>query len=136
MAGRKPTELQGAPRLIRDAVDWGTRPAAVKYVPDGDGVGVLCDHGGARYAFEAVRVAGINAEELDDPDPNVAGRARAAKAYLEGLLPEGRHVVLRTKGVDRYGRLVADVGYIDGGGNLADVGEEMVRAGHAQVVAP
>lgn len=128
MATRKPEELQRFPRALAGRVVWGTRPASVRYVVDGDTFGALVDWGGANYRFETVRLAGI------DADPPTGDAGRAAAAELARMLPMGARVVLATRGVDAYGRIVAEVEAMAPDGAVLDVAAALVAAGHARVV--
>ena len=103
MSGRRPVELQDAPRPLRAAVDWGRKPGAVKYVVDGDTVGVLLDWGGAHYAFETIRLFDLWAPEKRTPE------GREAAAVLSELLPVDEPVVVIPYELDAYGRVVADI---------------------------
>lgn len=91
----------------------------------------MVDRGGATYVFETIRLAAIQCDELDGDDPNAAGRARAAKAFLEDLLPEGRQVLIAGQGMDDHDRIVA-FATIETGGTVDDVGSVRLAAGHAR----
>ncbi|CAA9586377.1 MAG: hypothetical protein AVDCRST_MAG19-4889 [uncultured Thermomicrobiales bacterium] len=132
MATRKPKERQRCPTALRVAIDFGTLPASVRYAVDGDTFGALVDRGGATYVFETIRLAAIQCDELDGDDPNAAGRARAAKAFLEDLLPEGRQVLIAGQGMDDHDRIVA-FATIETGGTVDDVGSVLLAAGHARL---
>jgi endonuclease YncB( thermonuclease family) len=62
---------------------------------------------GPMYRF-AVRLRGIDAPELKGSGPAEHAAAVASRDALAGLLL-GRAVALRNRGVEKYGRLLADV---------------------------
>src|SRR3989304_6271840 len=100
-------------------------PGVVVRIEDGDTM-VVKPNRPLAWAAPAVRVASIDAPELNGPDPS---RALAAKAYVQARVL-GQSVVLHVRGTDLYGRVVGDV-EPPGGGDLAS---ELVAAGLADPV--
>jgi endonuclease YncB( thermonuclease family) len=94
----------------------GDLVGTVVRVADGDSFTVELAAGGAPVA---VRLQGIDAPEICQP------WGHQAKAALEGMVL-GRPVTIANKGRDDHGRMLAVV-EVDG----ADVGERLVRDGHA-----
>jgi endonuclease YncB( thermonuclease family) len=130
-----------------------TVPATVDHVHDGDTVVVLADLGpyGRRrkssttivdlgwhlHAFPdghirlltAVRVDGINADELATP------KGQVAAAFGRGLLPPGTSVSLVSKALlgsfDKFGRVLGDLTWFGADGKPRDFAQEMLTAGMA-----
>lgn len=77
-----------------------------------------------------IRLIGIDAPELFQTCRDEYGRlwncGRAAKARLEALVSRGE-VVCTARGNDRYGRTLA----VCSAGDIADIGETLVREGYA-----
>ena len=99
-------------------------------VVDGDTVRLRLDLGDSTYRKRSVRLLGVNA-------PEVVGETRAAglaaKEYLEGLLPAGTFVFVRThKDRTTFERLLGEVFVADESGELESVGEALISAGHAE----
>lgn len=107
---------------------YGPYAAVVRHVVDGDTIDCLVDLGINIYAYEVIRLAGLNAPESNRAATMAAGRA--AKVYLEALLPPGTRVVLATKPApDSFGRYIATVTRADDG---VDVNALLVASGHAE----
>ena len=102
----------GASRLL-----GGTRVTVI----DGDSL---------RAGDENIRLVGIDAPELFQTCRDANGGewqcGRAAKARLAALLSQGA-VACAPRGRDRYGRTLA----VCAAGEVADIGEALVREGHA-----
>ena len=79
-----------------------------------------------RCGAQRVRVIGLDAPEMRGQCPREVRRARAAKDRLAELVAEG--VTLRTRGRDRYRRLLAVVRDRQG----RDVAAVMIREGLAR----
>jgi len=65
---------------------------------------------------------------IDAPETSQTPYGMESRQVLQGLLPIGSEVTLRTKAVDRYGRSVAEV--LKGGSNI---NQTLVRSGDAFV---
>ena len=100
------------------SVDLPVHAASVLSIGDGDTITVR--DGSQRIK---VRLACIDAPETSQSPYGMESRRR-----LQGLLPIGSEVTLKTKAVDRYGRSVAEV--LKGGSNI---NQTMVRSGDAFV---
>jgi micrococcal nuclease len=101
-------------------VIW-TVPATVERVVDGDTVEVTLDLGWKIYKRDHVRIAHVDAPELN----TVAGKA--ARTWLNALLPVGTSVTVKSTGLDKYGRALAELKTAEG----SDVGFMLLNAGHA-----
>jgi endonuclease YncB( thermonuclease family) len=107
--------------------DYGQARAVVARVCDGDTVLVdIPEFPDVIGKSIRIRLAGYNAEELNDPDPGRRRTARLAKQALAALLPPGTEVTLRNIRRDKYFRLDADIGLdgLDG----RDVAERLRQA--------
>ncbi len=60
-----------------------------------------------------IRVAGIDAPEMDDPRPRLRGLALKSKQVTVGALRKAKKVELKNMRRDKYFRILADV-YVDG----------------------
>lgn len=99
-----------------------TVPGTVQRVVDADTVVVVLDLGW-RISYTAhVRVEGVDAAERN------TAPGRAASQFAAGLLPAGAAVVVVSRQLDKYGRVLGAV-LLPGGRNYADA---LVQAGHAR----
>ena len=101
----------------------------VEYVTDGDTVDVVTDGGWRRYEYVSVRLAGINAEELNDPDPVRRERAVAARDYLRERIV-GRYCQVRNVDKKSFDRYVGEL-WVWREGAYFDVAAELVAVGLA-----
>lgn len=107
---------------------FGPYAGVVRHIVDGDTLDCLIDVGFNTYLYLIIRMTGINAPETNRASSKEAGRA--ARAYLEQLLPPGTKVVLHPKpDPDSFGRYIAVVVKARDG---ADINMAMVDAGHAE----
>lgn len=101
-----------------------TRRATVVAVVDGDTVSVNVDNGFHTWVRMACRLKGIDAPEKN----TMAGKA--AKMFLEKMLPPGTDVVVDSIGVDKYGgRFDGKMWVVETGENVAEM---MLRTGNAK----
>ena len=103
--------------------------ATVRHVIDGDTVALVLDLGDSVYRRRNVRLLDVNT-------PVVVGETRAAgleaKAFLERLPPPGLAVCVRThKDRTTFERLLGEVFAEAEPGELRNVGDALVEAGHA-----
>ena len=101
----------------------------VEHVVDGDTVDVMGDFGWGRYLYVSVRLAGINAEELNDPDPAKRERAVAARDYLRGRIV-GAFCEVRNVEKKSFERYVGEL-WVWREGAYMDIGAELVALGLA-----
>ncbi len=105
------------------------RRARLTRVIDGDTIQVTVDLGYYMYAEHRVRLLGLNTPELNDHDPAVRARARAATQYTTAWLNEhGAHasrpdwpLAMRTEKADAFGRFLADIECDEGHSLNADL---------------
>lgn len=95
--------------------------ATVLSVSDGDTVRVMLDKGHGTYQNYAIRLIGINAPEMNDPDEAVRARAMQAKELLATLLPVGTECFVVSRKWDKYG------GRVDGDIYLTLNGSESIN---------
>ena len=89
---------------------YGQVRAVVVRVCDGDTVVVdIPEYPAVIGKSIRIRLAGVNAPELRDPDPGLRRAAWAAKAAMAELLPPGTDVTLQNIRRDKYFRLDADI---------------------------
>jgi len=103
--------------------------ATVRYVIDGDTVALVLDLGDSAYRRRNVRLLDVNA-------PEVVGVTKAAgpeaKAFLERLLLPGLAVYVKThRDRTTFERLLGEVFAEVEPGELRNVGDALVEAGHA-----
>lgn len=100
-----------------------TVPGVVKRVVDGDTLVVDLDQGWRSWRHdERVRLAGVNAPELDTAE------GKAAAAFVRALLPAGTVVTVVSRELDKYGRVLGVV-RLEDGRLLADL---LLTSGHAR----
>jgi len=124
---RRPAEFSDFPtRLEADSLfGWGPYRAVVRKVIDGDTLDVLLDLGFQCYAYQTLRLRGVNAPERN----TLAGRV--AQTWLREQLPEGTPVVVTPfKDATTFGRYVADVRMLTEQG-VVEVATALLDAGHA-----
>ncbi len=99
----------------------------IKRAVDGDTIVVTLSFGLRVYTEVSLRIAGINAPEINSGDVESRQRGRAARDFLARY--EEQEVIVHTyKDRQSFNRYVADVVFDDSG---ADLAETMVNAGHA-----
>ena len=72
-------------------------------VHDGDSAWFILDNGFYSYLGANCRLFGVNAYELNDPDPARRQKAQDGKAWLKAQI-EGKPVFIQSKGLEKYGR--------------------------------
>jgi len=99
--------------------------AKVLNVVDGDTIDVAIDYGFRLVQTHRVRLAGIDAPEI-----NAVGTAgEEARDWLRGHLPVGCAVHLRTeKPADKFGRYLA---WVFAEGDIASTNDQLIDTGHA-----
>lgn len=123
---RRPQEFLDFPPALEVEAGWGPYRAVVRQVIDGDTIDVLVDLGLQSYAYETLRLRGIDAPERFTPP------GKASLLFLRELLPVGTPVVINThKDPQTFGRYVADVWRVRDG-FLVQVAEHLVEHGHAR----
>lgn len=123
----------------------GTKTARVVGMHDGDTMNCVFEFGGAYYKFP-VRMNGIDTPEMTSKDPILKHRALSARNRLFSLVTDRPQstlawtkkdfdkyfednyttVILECKGLDKYGRVLADVG-------SPTFSSILVKEGHAYV---
>jgi endonuclease YncB( thermonuclease family) len=83
-----------------------------------------------KSAIVNFRLAGINAPELDDPDPSVRAKGIAAKAELTRLLGLGP-LIVQTSKEDKYRRWLAQINVVNPDQPVIDVNKAMLDGGFA-----
>lgn len=73
---------------------------------DGDTVIVEIDHGFKIYSHQILRLARINAPELNGPN---RAKALEAKAFIDTCCPMNSEILVSTNKLDNYGRYIAEV---------------------------
>jgi endonuclease YncB( thermonuclease family) len=96
--------------VVAAGPDFGQAQAVVVRVCDGDTVVVdIPEYPPIIGKAIRVRLAGVNAPELRDPDPAVRRAAEEARQAMAALLPPGTAVTLTRLTRDKYFRLNAVV---------------------------
>jgi micrococcal nuclease len=83
--------------------------AKILRIVDGDTIEVEIDLGFYMKYKNTVRLSRINAEELRDKDVDKKEMANKAKDFLKTLLPVNTEVVVISKSLDKYGRILGEV---------------------------
>jgi endonuclease YncB( thermonuclease family) len=116
-------------------VNTRTVPARIIRVVDGDTLDVELDLGWHITYRAKIRLARINAPELNTAD----GRAALtyvvnALTYLSDALThsvEWRPITVVSHSLDKYGRVLGDVKWTDRDGTAYDLADALVTSGHA-----
>lgn len=93
---------------------------------DGDTIVVLLDCGVRVYSSQVIRLARINAPEMNDPTPEGKEKAHKARDFIVSFFVPSWECEVETIRQDPYGRWVGEV--TRNGKNLSD---ELLRAGLA-----
>lgn len=102
--------------------------ASLEKIIDGDTCVCSIDVGFDTYMRKYVRLAGINAPELNSTSEEIRTAAMASKTYLESILPVGSVFIVNSKKLDPYRRPIAEI-YLPG--NPVSINQQMIDAGHA-----
>jgi micrococcal nuclease len=122
----KPSQFQDWPESLD--VPYGPYRAVIERVVDGDTVHVIASLGLDEYAYRMIRIKGAFAPELFSGPPEERERGKAARTFLDGLLPVGTKCRLTTeRDITTFGRYVASIELADG----RDVAIALIEAGHA-----
>jgi micrococcal nuclease len=122
----KPSQFQDWPESLD--VPYGPYRAVIERVVDGDTVHVVASLGLDEYAYRMIRIKGAFAPELFSGLPEERERGKAARTFLDGLLPVGTKCRLTTeRDITTFGRYVASIELADG----RDVAIALIEAGHA-----
>lgn len=107
-------------QLMAEARQYGSVQAVVVRVCDGDTVVVdIPEYPDIIGKAIRIRLAGVDAEELHDPDPERQRNGILAWQAMAALLPPGAVVTLQNIRRDKYFRLDADIWHE--GRNVAEV---------------
>lgn len=98
---------------------------------DGDTVIVDIDLGFSVTVQERVRLARINAPELNSKTPYQVRLAKSARAKAKKFAPEGSQVVLSTSknNIDRYARYIGEISF-----NNQNISDYLIQIGVADEV--
>lgn len=113
---RKPSEFENHPITYDHARSFGGFRAFCKYVTDGDTFDFFIDLGLNQYAYDTIRLYGLDTAEIFHPS-NAAEKAHglAAKARAEELIG-GKPVMIKSfKDAETFGRYVAEIWYPEAG---------------------
>lgn len=111
-----------------------TYKATVDRVVDGDTILALIEVGFGIIVRDRLRLRGVDTPELSTPE------GKAAKRFLEKILPSGAVVVIKSRKcrTDIYGRFVADVFFREGVTDAARIiaggvylNQHLIDSGHA-----
>ena len=107
--------------------DLYTYAAKILRVVDGDTVWLAFRLGPRQWLKEKVRLRGLDAPELITPE------GKAAKRFVDALLPPGTRVTVCTTKPDKYDRYLSDI-FLAGQNGEGDVflNNRLLEAGHAE----
>jgi endonuclease YncB( thermonuclease family) len=111
---RKPIEFENHPATYDYARSIGCFRAFCKYVTDGDTYDAYVDLGMGKYAYDTIRLQGLDTAEIFHPS-NAAERMHgmAAKTRVIELLNQ-KPILLKTyRDAETFGRYVAEVWYFE-----------------------
>lgn len=129
---RKPPAFRDHPVGYVEAKDAGAYRAVCENIVDGDTYDFFIDLGVYCYAYETVRLEGLDAPEVYGVNASEAGQA--AKAWCETYLL-GRPCLLYTgKDTTTFGRFVAEVIVVEDDGTRWNLASGLRDAGHEREV--
>ena len=103
--------------------------AKLDRVIDGDTIDAMIDLGFDTWVFKRIRLLGIDAPEVRTRDLIEKEAGFKTKARLEALLgPQGSLFILRSEGLDKYGRSLGVI-YVED----TNINELLVKEGLAEV---
>lgn len=118
----KPSQFNNWPSSIHPG--YGPYRATIERIVDGDTVYVFVSVGLNKYAYESVRLSGVDAPEIFTGDAVQKRRGFDARAHLESICPPGTKVLMSThKDAQSFGRYVATLRTASG----MNVNDEMNR---------
>jgi len=97
--------------------------ATIDRIVDGDTADVFVDLGFRVTTHQRLRIGRVDAWETRGVERKAG---KAAKAFVEAELPQGKVVTVRTSKQGKYGRYIAEIEY--DGKNLSD---QLLEHGHA-----
>ena len=109
----------------------GPIPAAIERVIDGDTIDVVAAIWPGVSTRARVRLAGIDAPELNSPCPAARAKAVDAREVLENAVMGATIRLVHIRPEHAYGRILADIQLADG----TDVGELLISVGLAKPFA-
>ena len=107
-----------------------TYKATVTNVVDADTIDAVTDCGFHITMKQRLRLARVNAPEMNSADPAIRAKAIEAKTYVSQSVLL-REVVIITQKADAFGRYLAEVLVIDPLGSQLNLSDEMLRLGYA-----
>ena len=114
-----------------------TYQAQVTRVVDGDTIDALVDLGFDIHKSIRIRLVGMNAPESRTRDLEEKKRGLEAKKRTQELLEEvsskSGYFRLRSHGVGKYGRVLADIFIQDKEGKEICINQQLITEGHAYV---
>lgn len=125
---RKPPAFRNHPVSYIEAKDAGAYRAVCQHVVDGDTFDFFIDLGVYSYAYETVRLAGLDTPEVYGRYATEAGKA--AKAWCERYLLGKPCLVYTGKDTTTFGRFVAEVIVVEPDGTRWNLTTGLREAGH------
>lgn len=108
----------------------------VKRVVDGDTVDAMVDLGFRTWTDNRLRLYGIDTPESRTRDDAERAAGKAATAALSGVLDdakeEGRSVLMKSHGLDKYGRSLATLFVERDDGSYLNVNDWLLENGYAK----
>ncbi len=126
---RKPAEFVNHP------VPFPANPcyrAVVKHVVDGDTFDVFVDLGMYEYSYVTIRLAGLDAPEINNRDEAERKRGIVARDRARELVLMNPVRIVTQKDKQSFGRFIADVFYIDARGVERSLAEVLRAEGHVK----
>ena len=100
----------------------------VERVVDGDTVDVVIDLGFSIWIKQRIRLAGLDAPEMNSTNEEERRLALEAKAFVTDWLGHNQTLVVETSKDDKYGRMLGSFFAL---GGTRSLNEEMVDEGYA-----
>jgi len=124
---RKPSEFEDHPAGFPKG---GYYRAYCNYVVDGDTIDVIIDLGFLKYAYETIRIEGVDTPETFRPKSPIEKAAGiAAKHFVESKILNKQIKIETIKDKQTFGRFRAKVFFYEDGG-WKSISDELKSHGH------
>lgn len=130
---RKPVQFETHPTSYAEALQQGRFRAWGEGVVDGDTYSLLIDLGFYQYAYERIRLSGVDTPEIYgvSHDSEEYERGQEAKRFVQQYVSE-QPVLVQTLEQETFGRFVGHVWVLDGDGGWQALGSMLKGAGFAE----
>jgi len=100
-------------------------------VVDGDTLDVELQHGFNIISHQRLRLARINTPEMNSPVLETREKAKQARSWVITSVLD-KKVIVESHKIEKYGRYLAEVYYIDSNGKEVNLNDELLANGLAE----